>query len=317
VGFCLVTVDASDGLLMAGPGRFGAVLTAMATPFGPDGSLDLDGAATLARWLVDHGNEGLVVAGTTGESPVLSDEEKRDLWRAVSEAVTVPVIAGSGTNDTAHSVELSRIAADAGAAGILAVTPYYSRPPQSGLAAHFRAIAEATSLPVLIYDIPIRTGRKVAHETMVSLARDVTTIVGVKDAAGDPAASARLLADVPAGFDLYSGDDALTLPLLAIGAAGVISVAGHWASEQIAEMISAFFKGDIDHARRVNAGLLESWSFQTGDTTPNPIPTKAMLRALGLPAGQCRLPLGPSPEGLEDRAGDVLTRLRAGSGHLG
>jgi 4-hydroxy-tetrahydrodipicolinate synthase len=302
---------------MAGPGRFGAVLTAMVTPFTADGALDLDGAATLARWLVEHGNDGLVVAGTTGESPVLSDAEKRDLWRAVSEAVTVPVIAGSGTNDTVHSVELTRMAADAGAAGILAVTPYYSRPPQSGLDAHFRAVASATSLPVLIYDIPIRTGRKVAHETLVNLAHDVTTIVGVKDATGDPAASARLMAEVPTGFDLYSGDDALTLPLLAIGAAGVISVASHWASELIAEMISAFFKGDIDHARRVNAGLLESWSFQTGDTTPNPIPTKAMLRALRLPAGQCRLPLGPSPAGLEDRALDVLTRLRTGSGHLG
>jgi len=239
------------------------------------------------------------------------------LWRAVSEAVTVPVIAGSGTNDTAHSVALSRLAAEAGAAGILAVTPYYSRPPQSGLAAHFRAIAAATDLPVVIYDIPVRTGRKVAHETMVKLAHDVPTIVAVQDAAGDPAASARLLAEVPNGFDLYSGDDALTLPLLAVGAAGVISVAAHWATPQIAEMISAFFKGDTDHARRVNAGLLESWSFQTGDTTPNPIPTKAMLRALGLPAGQCRLPLGPSPDGLEDRAREVLTRLRAGSGHLG
>jgi 4-hydroxy-tetrahydrodipicolinate synthase len=139
----------------------------------------------------------------------------------------------------------------------------------------------------------------------------------VKDAAGDPAASARLLAEAPNGFELYSGDDALTLPLLAIGGAGVISVAAHWAAERIAEMISAFFKGDIDHARRLNAGLLESWSFQTGDLTPNPMPTKAMLRALGLPAGQCRLPLGPSPDGLEDRAREVLTRLRAGSGHLG
>src|ERR1700730_5223186 len=135
----------------------------MVTPFDDEGALDLDGAVTLARWLVDHGNEGLVVAGTTGESPVLSDSEKRDLWRAVAEVVTVPVIAGSTTNDTAHSVELTRAAQDAAAAGILAVTPYYSRPPQSGLDAHFRAVAEATDLPVLIYDIPIRTGRKVAH----------------------------------------------------------------------------------------------------------------------------------------------------------
>jgi 4-hydroxy-tetrahydrodipicolinate synthase len=302
---------------MAGPGRFGAVLTAMATPFSDDGSLDVDGAVTLARWLVEHGNEGLIVAGTTGEAPVLSDAEKRELWSAVAGAVTVPVVAGSGTNDTAHSVELTRVAAEAGAAGILAVTPYYSRPPQSGLAAHFHAVAAATDLPVMIYDIPVRTGRKVAHDTLVALARDVPNIVAVKDAAGDPAASARLLAETPSGFDLYSGDDGLTLPLLAIGGAGVVSVAAHWAGEQIAEMIGAFFKGDVDLARRLNRALLESWTFQTGDRAPNPIPTKAMLRALGLPAGQCRLPLGPAPAGLEDEARQVHARLQAAAGRLG
>jgi 4-hydroxy-tetrahydrodipicolinate synthase len=302
---------------MAGPGRFGAVLTAMVTPFDDEGGLDLDGAARLARWLVEHGNEGLVVAGTTGESPVLSDSEKRDLWRAVAEAVTVPVIAGSGTNDTAHSVELTRAAKEAGAAGILAVTPYYSRPPQSGLDAHFRAVAEATDLPVLIYDIPIRTGRKVAHDTMVTLAIEVPTIVGVKDAAGDPAGSARLLAEVPAGFDLYSGDDSLTLPLLAVGAAGLISVAGHWAGDEIAEMVAAFFKGDVDNARRTNVRLLPSWTFQTGDLTPNPMPTKAMLRTLDLPAGQCRLPIGAAPPGLEDRARAVWSGLQGGADRLG
>jgi 4-hydroxy-tetrahydrodipicolinate synthase len=298
---------------MSGPGRFGAILTAMVTPFDADGRLDLDGAATLARWLVDHGNDGLVVAGTTGESPVLSDDEKRDLWQAVADAVTVPVIAGAGTNDTAHSVELSRSAKEAGAAGILAVTPYYSRPPQAGLDAHFRAVAAATDLPVLIYDIPVRTGRKVAHQTLVALAHDVPTVVGVKDAAGDPAGSARLIADAPEGFDLYSGDDALTLPLLAVGGAGVISVAAHWAGDDMAEMVSAFFKGDIEEARRINARLIDSWTFQSGDVTPNPIPTKAMLRTLGLPAGQCRLPLGPAPDGLEDRARQVWSALLPGA----
>jgi 4-hydroxy-tetrahydrodipicolinate synthase len=296
---------------MAGPGRFGAILTAMVTPFDAEGRLDLDGAAALARWLVDHGNDGLVVAGTTGESPVLSDQEKADLWRAVAEAVTVPVIAGSGTNDTAHSVELTRTAKEAGAAGILAVTPYYSRPPQTGLDAHFRAVAEATDLPVLIYDIPIRTGRKVSHQTLLALAHDVPNVVGVKDATGDPAGSARLLAEAPDGFDLYSGDDALTLPLLAVGGAGVISVAAHWAGEEIAEMVSAFLKGDIDTARQINARLIDSWVFQSGDATPNPIPTKAMLRTLGLPAGQCRLPLGPAPDGLEDRARQLWSTLHA------
>jgi 4-hydroxy-tetrahydrodipicolinate synthase len=299
---------------MAGPGRFGAVLTAMVTPFDDDGSLDLDGAAVLARWLVDHGNDGLVVAGTTGESPVLSDAERRDLWRAVAEAVTVPVIAGSGTNDTAHSVELSRAARDAGAAGILAVTPYYSRPPQAGLLAHFRAVASATDLPVLLYDIPVRTGRKINHDTMLALAREVPTIVGVKDAAGDPAASARLVAEAPSGFDLYSGDDGLTLPLLAVGGAGVISVAGHWAAALMSRMVHAFFKGDVDTARALNARLIESWTFQSGDLTPNPIPAKAMMRVLGLPAGQCRLPVGPAPDGLDGRARAVWAGLQDGAG---
>lgn len=293
-----------------GPGRFGAVLTAMVTPFDDFGGLDIDGAATLARWLVAHGSEGLVVAGTTGESPVLSDEEKVALWEAVSAAVTVPVIAGSTSNDTAHSIQLTKRAARAGAAGILAVTPYYSRPPQAGLEAHFRAVAGATSLPVLIYDIPVRTGRKVAHETLVTLARQVPTIVGVKDATASPADTARLVAEAPPGFDLYSGDDALTLPLLAIGGAGVISVASHWAGDEIADMVSSFFKGDNDGARKMNARLLESWRFQSGDLTPNPIPAKAMMRVLGLPAGQCRLPLGPAPVALEERAREVLLRLQ-------
>src|SRR6516165_2508433 len=269
----------------------------MVTPFDAEGALDVDGAVRLARWLADHGNDGLVVAGTTGESPVLSDDEKVVLWRAVREAVTVPVIAGSGTSDTAHSVELTKQAAAAGVAGILAVTPYYSRPPQAGIEGHFRAVAAASPLPVLIYDIPVRTGRKVEHDTLIRLARDVPNITGVKDAAGNPAASAKLLADAPAGFDLYSGDDGLTLPLLAVGAGGVISVASHWAGDLIREMVLAHVKGDVDHARALNARLIPSWEFQSGELTPNPMPTKAVLRTLGLPAGQCRMPLGPAPDG--------------------
>lgn len=291
------------------PGRWGSVLTAMVTPFDEGGALDVDGCVRLARWLAEHGTEGLVLAGTTGESPVLSEEEKATLWRAVSEAVTVPVIAGSTTNDTAHSVELTKLAASCGAAGILAVTPYYSRPSQAGLDAHFRAIADASNLPVMLYDIPVRTGRKIAHETIVGLVRDVPTIVAVKDAAGDPLGSSRLIAEAGPGFELYSGDDGLTLPLLAVGAVGVVSVAAHWAGEGIADMIGSFMKGDIEGARARNARLLESWSFQSGDLSPNPIPAKAMLRVLGLPAGQCRLPIGPAPEGLEERAASVLRGL--------
>ena len=291
------------------PGRFGAVLTAMVTPFDGQGRLDLDAAARLARWLVDNGNDGLVVAGTTGEAPVLTDEEKLDLWRAVAEAVTVPVIAGAGTNDTRHSIELTRRAQETGAAGILAVTPYYSRPPQAGLAHHFRAVADATRLPVMIYDIPVRTGRKVAHETLLGLAREVDNIVAVKDAASDVAGSARLLAEAPSGFELYSGEDGLNLPLLAVGASGVVSVAAHWSGALHAEMLASFAKGDVDGARAANARLLESFAFETGEAAPNPIPTKAMLRVLGHRVGECRPPMGPAPAGLEDRARAVLANL--------
>jgi 4-hydroxy-tetrahydrodipicolinate synthase len=290
-------------------GRFGAVLTAMVTPFDEGGKLDLDGAVALAAHLAAHGTEALVVAGTTGESPVLSDQEKRDLWHAVAEASTIPVIAGSTTNDTAHSVELTRAAEAAGAAGILAVTPYYNRPSQAGLARHFSAIAAATSLPVYLYDIPIRTGRKIATETMVRLAREVPNIVGVKDAAGNPAESARLLVEAPGGFDCYCGDDNLTLPLLAIGAVGIVSVAAHWIGDEIAEMVTAFLAGDIEGARELNSAMLDAVAFQGGDEAPNPMPAKAMLRAMGLRAGECRLPNGPAPGWLEERAEAVLADL--------
>jgi 4-hydroxy-tetrahydrodipicolinate synthase len=290
-------------------GRFGAVLTAMVTPFDAAGRLDLDAVAVLARWLVGNGSDGLVVAGTTGESPVLTDAEKRDLWRATVEAVTVPVLAGAGTNDTSHSVELVRAAEDAGAAGILAVTPYYNRPSQAGIEAHFRAMAAATSLPVMLYDIPVRSGRRIAHDTMLRLAREVPNIVGVKDAASDLAGSARLLAEAPSSFELYSGEDGVTLPLLSIGAVGTVGVATHWTGRLHGQMLAAFAKGDVDEARRINASLLESFAFETGDAAPNPVPAKAMMRVLGLPVGQCRLPMGPAPDGLEDQARQVLANL--------
>ena len=174
--------------------------------------------------MVDQGADGLVLAGTTGEAPTLSDDESVDLWAAVRGAVTVPLLAGTGSNDTRHTIQLSRRAADTGVDGLLVVTPYYNRPSQAGLEAHFRAVADATDLPFLIYDIPIRTGRKVDSEVLVRLAREVPTMVGIKDAAGDPATSARVIAEAPDGFDLYSGDDAFTLPLLAIG--GRISTPG-------------------------------------------------------------------------------------------
>jgi 4-hydroxy-tetrahydrodipicolinate synthase len=289
--------------------RFGTVGVAMATPFTDDGALDAEGAATLARWLVDHGVDFLVLAGTTGESPTLSDDETVTLLESVRAAVDVPLVAGTSTNDTAHSVAMTRRASATGVDGILAVCPYYSRPSQAGLEGHFRAIAEATDLPVMLYDIPIRTGRKVDTATLLRLAGDVSNIVAVKDAAGDPAESAHLLAAAPSGFELYSGDDVLSLPLMAIGAVGFVSVAAHWAGVEIGEMANAFFAGEVDKAREVNARLLPSYAFETSAETPNPMPTKAMLRVLGLPAGQCRLPIGPAPAGLEDAARAVLDGL--------
>jgi 4-hydroxy-tetrahydrodipicolinate synthase len=299
---------------MAAPGRFGAVITAMVTPFDDHFALDLDGVAAVARWLVDHGSDALVVAGTTGEGAVLSGDEKAELWRAVAEAVTVPVIAGSGTNDTRQSVELTRLAEVAGAAGILAVTPYYNRPSQAGLDAHFRAVASATSLPVLIYDIPFRTGRKVAHDTMLGLARDVSNIVGVKDAAGDVAGTARLVAEAPREFDVYCGEDVLNLAMVSVGACGAISVVSHWAGDELAQMMSDLTKGDLERARALNAALIPSYGFVSTEAAPNPLPAKAMMRQLGLPVGQCRLPMGPAPASVEQRAAEVLDGLRARSG---
>jgi 4-hydroxy-tetrahydrodipicolinate synthase len=293
---------------MPAPGRFGAVICAMVTPFDEQGRLDTEGAVRLARWLVDNGNDGLVLSGTTGEATTMSDGEKVDLWKAVRAAVGVPVIAGTGTASTAHSVELTRLAEACGADAALVVTPYYNRPSQAGIDAHFRAIAGASRLPVIAYDIPKRTGRELKTSTLLALARD-GAIAGVKDAAGSPAATAVLIEQAPSGFEVYSGDDSYTLPLLAVGAVGVISVASHWAGAQMSEMVAAFAKGDTVAATALNARLQESWVFQTSDDAPNPVPTKAMMRALGLPAGQCRLPMGPTPTGLEEQAKRVWTTL--------
>jgi len=288
---------------------FGRVMTAMVTPFDERGELDLDAAAELAHWLVETGSDGLVLAGTTGESPALTDSECLALFRRVRDVVSVPLLAGTGSNSTAHAVDLTRSASETGVDGILSVTPYYNRPPQSGIDAHFRAVAAATALPVLIYDIPIRTGRKVSTDTLLGLAREVPNIIGVKDAAGNPAETARLVAAAPSDFELYSGDDSMTLPLLAVGAVGAISVASHWVARQMGEMIEAFEKGDVETARRVNARLVASYDYETGEDAPNPIPTKALLRVLGLRVGECRPPMGPAPAGLADRARTVLDGL--------
>lgn len=288
---------------------FGQVLTAMITPFDASGALNVDEAVRLARWLEAHGNDGLVVSGTTGESSTLTDNEKLTLWDAVIKAVSIPVIAGSGSNDTAHSVHLTREVTKLGAAGILAVGPYYNRPSQAGLVAHITAMADATDLPVVVYDIPVRTGRKISTASLARLANDVKNVRALKDAAGAPAETANLMAMVPSDFELYSGDDGLTLAFLAYGGVGVIGVATHWSGPEHQKMITAFRNGDTATARRMNDVLLESYAFETGDDNPNPIPSKVMMNHLGFDVGECRLPMGPPPAGLAERAATVHANL--------
>jgi 4-hydroxy-tetrahydrodipicolinate synthase len=294
--------------------RFGRVLTAMVTPFDTDGELNVDAAVRLARWLVEQGNEGLVVCGTTGESATLSIDEKLTLFETISAAVTVPILAGTTGYNTRLDIGLTEQAAKLGIAGVLGVCPFYSRPSQAGLETHFRAIAGATDLPMLLYDIPMRTGRKIDSTTLVRLGNDVTNIVGVKDAAGNPGATAAVNANTPDSFEVYSGDDAMTLPLMAVGAVGAIGVATHWCAPDQVQMFDAWERGDTVAAQRINARQLESFEFETGDLAPNPVPSKAMLRMLGHDVGECRSPMGPTPHGLEDAARQVYDRLVAARG---
>ena len=297
---------------MSAAPRFGSVVTAMVTPFGADGALDLDAAAALARHLAEHGSDGIVVAGTTGEGPVLTDSERISLFRAVVESVTIPVIATSGTNDTAHSILMTREAEAAGAAGVLVVTPYYNRPSPAGLSAHFRAVAEASDLPVVLYDIPVRSGRRIGPDLTVQLATEVVNIVAVKDATGDVASAARVVAEAPAGFEVYSGDDSLTLPFASVGGVGVISVASHWAGPVFGQMLAAHREGDVTLAAELNRSLLESYRFESSEEYPNPVPAKAACRALGLTVGQCRLPNAPAPRSLDDQARSVIAGVTQG-----
>ncbi|MFM7251947.1 MAG: 4-hydroxy-tetrahydrodipicolinate synthase [Ilumatobacteraceae bacterium] len=289
--------------------RFGRVLSAMITPFDESGALDLDEARRLAQWLQANGHDGLVVAGTTGESPVLTDDERLALIAAVAEAVTIPVVAGTCTNDTAHSLHLTAEAERLGAAGILAVTPYYNRPSQAGIDAHMRAVAGASRLPVMLYDIPVRSGRKMSTSTMLRLASEVPTVVALKDAANNPGETAALIAQAPAGFEVYSGEDMMTLPLLASGIVGTVGVATHWTGPDHQQMLDLWDRGDVAGARRVNARLVESFVFEGGDESPNPIPTKAVMRHLGFRVGQARLPMGPAPDFVERRVPEVLAAL--------
>ncbi|TFV54479.1 4-hydroxy-tetrahydrodipicolinate synthase [Geodermatophilus sp. DF01-2] len=281
---------------------FGRVLTAMVTPFAEDGSIDLAGAQELAAHLVDRqAHDGLVVLGTTGEAPTLSDGEQSAVLEAVVDAVgdRAIVVAGVGTNDTAHSIDNARRAERLGAHGLLVVTPYYNKPPQAGLLRHFTAVADATDLPVMLYDIPPRSVVPIEVDTLARLAEH-PRIVAVKDAKADLGAVMQTLARTDLAY--YSGDDVLNLPLLAVGAVGVVSVAGHLVGPRLAELISAVESGDLVKARAVNESLLPVCTglFRTQGV----ILTKAALRELGLPAGPVRPPL-------VDATPEQLAQLRA------
>ena len=283
--------------------RLGTVLTAMVTPFRPDGSLDAAVAKKLATHLVDAGCDGLVVSGTTGESPTTTDDEKIELLHAVLDAVgdRARVIAGAGSYDTARSVRLARACAAAGAHALLVVTPYYSRPPQNGLLAHFTAVADATDLPNILYDIPSRSGIPIEWDTLRKLAAH-PNIVAVKDAKGDLYGGGQIMAETELAY--YSGDDALNLPWLAMGATGVISVWGHLAAAQLREMLSAFACGDVARARKINVtlGSLCAAQSRLGGVTM----AKAGLRLQGIDVGDPRLPQMPATESqIEALAADM------------
>ena len=283
--------------------RLGTLLTAMVTPFAPDGSLDIPAAVRLAHHLVDAGCDGLVLSGTTGESPTTTDAEKLALLRAVLEAVgdRARVIAGAGSYDTAHSVHLAKASAAEGAHGLLVVTPYYSRPPQAGLIAHFTAVADATPLPVLLYDIPPRSVVPIEFETLRVLSAH-PNIVGVKDAKGDLHGGTQLMAET--GLAYYSGDDALNLPWLAMGATGFISVISHLATGQLRDLLSAFASGDLTTARKINVGispLCNAMSRLGGVTL-----SKAGLRLQGIEVGDPRLPqVAATAEQIDALAADM------------
>ncbi|MEU6659941.1 4-hydroxy-tetrahydrodipicolinate synthase [Streptomyces sp. NPDC046821] len=289
---------------------FGRVLTAMVTPFTADGALDLAGAQQLAAHLVDAGNDGLVVNGTTGESPTTSDAEKSDLVRAVREAVgdRAHVIAGVGTNDTRHSIELARAAEKAGAHGLLTVTPYYNKPPQEGLLRHFTAIADSTELPVMLYDIPGRSGVPINTETIVRLAEH-PRIVANKDAKGDLGRASWAIAR--SGLAWYSGDDMLNLPLLSVGAVGFVSVVGHLVSPDLRNMLDAFVSGDVHKATEIHQKLLPVFTGMF--RTQGVITTKAALALQGHPAGPLRLPL---VELTPEETAQLKIDLAAGGVHL-
>jgi 4-hydroxy-tetrahydrodipicolinate synthase len=292
---------------------FGRVLTAMVTPFRSDGSLDLDAAQALAAHLVDHGHDGLVVSGTTGESPTTSDDEKDRLLRAVLEAVggRARVVAGTGTNDTHHTVELSRAAEKAGAHGCLVVTPYYNKPPQAALVAHFRSTADAVGIPVILYDIPGRTGTPIEYDSLVALAGH-ERILAVKDAKGDLFEGSRVMAET--GLAYYSGDDPMNLAWLSYGGTGVISVVGHLYGDDYASMVAAVERSDLAGALEVHRRLIPAVRAIMDKSSQGAIRAKAALQSAGLiPERTVRPPLLPASDDEVTRLATALAAVRSAS----
>ncbi|MEO0947249.1 MAG: 4-hydroxy-tetrahydrodipicolinate synthase [Cyanobacteria bacterium J06641_5] len=286
----------------------GRVLTAMATPFANDGSVDLEIAAQLANRLIASGSDGIVVCGTTGESPTLSPKEREDLFRTVVRAVgdRAKVVAGAGANSTAAAIAATQAAAAIGVDATLQVVPYYNKPPQAGLYEHFRTIAAAVpELPVMLYDVPGRTSRALEVETILKLA-EIENIVALKDASGDLNKASQVCRGTSAEFSVYAGDDALTLPILAVGGVGVVSVASHLVGDRLQEMIQAFEVGQVVRAREIHGSLLPL--FEALFLEPNPIPVRAALTLQGWPMGKPRLPLVPLAPGSKQILQEMLEK---------
>jgi 4-hydroxy-tetrahydrodipicolinate synthase len=287
---------------------FGRVITAMVTPFTPEGQVDYELAARLANHLVEHGSEGLVVCGTTGESPALTWDEEYQLFQVVLQSVNdrAAVIAGTGSNSTREAIAATAKAAKLGVHGSLQVCPYYNKPPQEGLYQHFKAIAENADIPLILYNIPGRTGVNLLPETVARLA-EIPSIIGIKEASGSIEQASSVRALTRSDFLVYAGDDALTLPLLSVGAHGVISVASHLAGPQMQEMVKAFIAGNVHQAQTVHQRLLPL--FKALFLTTNPIPVKCALEMMGWPVGQPRLPLVQAPNTLREQLNNVLKTL--------
>jgi 4-hydroxy-tetrahydrodipicolinate synthase len=288
--------------------NFGRVLTAMVTPFNDDYSVNYGEAAKLAKYLVNNGSDGVVVAGSTGESATLSKDEKMKLFATVMEAIghQATVIAGTGSNDTRASIELTKEAEKIGVHGAMLVGPYYNKPPQEGFFQHFKAIADATQLPLIVYNVPGRTSSNILPPTIARLA-EIKNIVAVKEASGSLEQVSEIIRTTPSDFLVYSGDDGLTLPILGVGGHGVISVAGHIVGKRLQEMIAAFAAGDKVKAQTLHLELMPF--FKVIFVTTNPIPIKEAVNLIGINAGPVRLPLVPPTPGERDQLKKVMQSI--------